>query len=84
MIPRLALDGGPDDQRRLAVKLAGRTRPGGRLWVEYGEEQGPGVAAALSSSGWIVDALEYDYRGQQRFLPARRPDGSPADESRAP
>ena len=85
--PRLALDGGTDGlevQRRLAVELAGRMRPGGRLLVEYGDEQGPGVAAVFSSSGWIVDALECDYSGRQRFLRARRPDGIPVDEPRAP
>ncbi len=85
--PRLALDGGEDGlrfQRQLAVELRGRLRAGGRVMVEFGDDQGPAVAAVFSGEGWIVEAIECDYSGRQRFLVAHRPNDAPLPEQEGP
>lgn len=85
--PRLALDGGEDGlrfQRQLAGELAGRLRAGGRVMVEFGDDQGPAVAGVFSGEGWIVEAIECDYSGRQRFLVAHRPNDAPPPEKEGP
>lgn len=84
--PRAALDGGEDGlllQRRLAAELPARLRSGGIVMVEFGDDQGPGVAGVFSDAGWIVEGIQCDYSGRQRFLLARRPDGEGSAEKEA-
>lgn len=75
--PRLALDGGVDGldfYRRLAEELGPRIRSGGRAMLEFGDGQAPEVSALFQGAGWIVDDVQRDYSGRDRFLVVRRAD----------
>lgn len=73
--PRLALDGGADGldfYRRLAEELAPRLAPGGAAMLEFGDDQAAAISALLEGAGWIVDEVQRDYSGRERFLVTRR------------
>ena len=59
--PRLALDGGTDGldfYRRLAREAAVFLRPGGRIMLEFGDDQETAVAAAFELEKWIVESVK--------------------------
>jgi release factor glutamine methyltransferase len=58
--PRPALDGGDDGLdvlRRVAAEAGDWLAPGGRLFTEAGEEQGPVAAAILADAGLVPTVL---------------------------
>ena len=68
--PRLALDGGPDGLaviRPLLAAAATALRPGGLLFLETAEDQGPAVAALLREHGFTDVATHRDLSGHERF-----------------
>ncbi len=67
--PRLALDGGTDGLaaiRRLVPQAWGCLKPGGSLWLEIGNDQGPAVAALLREAGFSRVAVRRDLAGHDR------------------
>jgi release factor glutamine methyltransferase len=73
--PRSALDGGPDGLdliRRLIAQANLALRPGGKVWMEIGDEQGEAVRGLLIRSGWIGVELRRDLAGQDRIVEGRR------------
>jgi release factor glutamine methyltransferase len=73
--PRLALDGGADGldfYRRLAREAGAFLRPAGKIMVEFGDGQAPGIKAIFASEKWIVEAVKEDYSQRARILVARR------------
>ena len=74
--PRLALDGGPDGLaliRRLVAQAALALRPGGRLWMETGDEQGEAVRGILSGAGFASLETIKDLSGHHRMVAGSRP-----------
>ncbi len=73
--PRLALAGGPDGLaviRRLIEQAVEVLRPGGMLWLETGNEQGPAVRRLLAGAGFGEVAVFRDMAGHERIAAARR------------
>lgn len=73
--PRLALDGGPDGltwARRFAAESGRLLRPGGRLMLEFGDNQAEPVRQIFVEQNWIVEAIREDYTHRPRILEARR------------
>lgn len=73
--PRSALDGGADGldfHRRLAAEAAGFLRPGGRLMLEFGDDQAGDVRRLFEEQKWVVEAVTEDYSHRARILTARR------------
>jgi len=73
--PRAALDGGPGGLRVIARLLADAPRllrPGGRLVLEIGDEQGALVRALAAASGLAAIAVHRDLSGRDRILAATR------------
>lgn len=71
--PRLALDGGADGLavfRRLAKDGRSHLTPGGRLFAEFGDDQGPALRALFVEAGWQVAEIARDDTGRERFLVA--------------
>ena len=71
--PRLALDGGADGldfYRKLAARSADWLKPGGVLWIEFGDGQAPALSELFTAHNWIVGAAEKDYSGRERMLMA--------------
>lgn len=78
--PNQALDGGPDglDYIRLLARGTGsRIKPGGRLIVEIGDEQGHEARAILQGDGGLSDVhvLE-DLAGKPRVVTGTKPQSS--------
>jgi release factor glutamine methyltransferase len=72
--PRAALDGGEDGlvfYRALAAGAVQWLRPGGRIAVEIGADQGEAVAAILTGSGAADIRIRSDYAGLPRVVTAR-------------
>lgn len=72
--PRLALDGGSDGldfYRRLAGEMRGRTKPGGRMILEFGDGQHGDISTLLTAVGWTVEAVLKDFTGKERIMVAR-------------
>ena len=70
--PQLALVGGGDGLaviRRLVVALA----PGGMLWLEIGNEQGPAVRRLLEDHGFGAVVAHRDIAGHERMVEAQKP-----------
>ncbi len=68
--PRLALDGGPDGldaYRALLLDAVMVLKPGGGLFLEIGDEQGPQVCGMLEQYGFTGVAVIKDYSGRDRF-----------------
>lgn len=73
--PRLALDGGPDGLaclRGLAAQAVLALRPGGRLWMEIGDEQGEAARHIVSAAGFGSVQVHRDLGGQERLVEGRR------------
>ena len=71
--PHLALDGGGDGFAAYRVIAAAAPRlvvPGGRVLVEAGEGQAPGISALLSTAGFVPGRPWKDLGGIDRIIPA--------------
>ncbi len=82
--PRIALDGGADGLaviRPLIAQSARVLKPGGRLFMEIGDDQGAAVAALLAAGGFVEIAVHPDLAGKDRIAAARRPASSPRIEN---
>ena len=68
--PRLALDGGPDGLnvfRALLLDAVMVLRPGGGVFFEIGDEQGPAMRDMLEEYGFTDVVVVKDYSGRDRF-----------------
>jgi release factor glutamine methyltransferase len=68
--PRLALDGGPDGlnvYRALLLDAVMVLKPGGGVFFEIGDEQGPALRDMLDEYGFTDVAIVKDYAGRDRF-----------------
>ena len=68
--PRLALDGGPDGLDVVRRIVAGATqvlRPGGRLFLEIGDEQGLSLKRLLERAGYGEVIVAKDFAGHDRY-----------------
>ena len=64
---------GLDVVRRLATQAAALLKPGGRLLIEVGYDQGESAPAALRAIGGFDDVrVERDYGGRDRVVLATR------------
>ena len=73
--PHLALDGGEDglrDYRILAPEVLRVLRPGGLFLLEIGADQGPEVAALLSSAGACGVGVLKDLSNRDRVVMGRK------------
>ena len=74
--PLTALDGGVDGlvvHRRILAGAPQRLRPGGRLYIEIGVDQGECACAIAAENTGLDDIrLLKDYTGRHRVLTARR------------
>lgn len=71
--PRLALDGGPDGlgpYRIIAGEAAAWLKPGGKILVEIGYDQGAAVSRLLTEAGFSAIAIEKDLAGLDRVVSA--------------
>lgn len=74
--PDLALDGKADGlyfYRRLCAEAKEYLRPGGRLMLEIGYDQGQTVPELLTAAGYAEIEVRKDYAGQNRMVFATRP-----------
>jgi release factor glutamine methyltransferase len=74
--PRLALVGGGDGLaviRRLIAQSVVALAPGGMLWMEIGNEQGPAVRRLLEDHGFVSVAAHRDIAGHERMVEAQKP-----------
>ena len=68
--PRLALDGGTDGlscYRNLIFDAVMVVKPGGAVFFEIGDDQGPPVCALLEEFGFTDVEIKQDYAGKDRF-----------------
>jgi release factor glutamine methyltransferase len=68
--PRLALDGGPDGldvYRALLFDAVMVLKPGGGVFFEIGDEQGPAMREMLEEYGLADVEIVKDYSGKDRF-----------------
>jgi release factor glutamine methyltransferase len=73
--PRLALDGGADGlefYRLIASQAWTFLKPGGKVMVEFGDDQAGAVSKIFETQKWIVEAVKEDYSQRARILIARR------------
>jgi release factor glutamine methyltransferase len=74
--PTAALDGGADGLEVVVRIVAGapeHLRPGGRLLVEIGADQGPAVRGLVAADGRYASAVVHaDHTGADRVVEARR------------
>ena len=73
--PRLALESGPEglDHPRQVVEAAGKIlKPGGRLFMEIGSEQGAAAINLFSGKIWVGLELVPDLAGLDRVVAARK------------
>ncbi|KFL29884.1 hypothetical protein JP75_17370 [Devosia riboflavina] len=71
--PRLALDGGPDGlgpYRIIAAEAARWLKPGGKILVEIGYDQGEAVSNLFGAAGFSQIAVEKDLAGLDRVVSA--------------
>jgi release factor glutamine methyltransferase len=68
--PRLALDGGPDGlnvYRALLLDAVMVLKPGGGVFFELGDDQGPALREMLDEYGFTEVSIVRDYSGRDRF-----------------
>ena len=68
--PRLALDGGPDGlnvYRALLLDAVMVLKPGGGIFFEIGNDQGPAMRDMLEEYGFTEVSIIKDYSGKDRF-----------------
>ena len=78
--PRVALDGGADGLgviRRIIADTPRVLRPGGRLFLEIGDLQGPAVLALMREAGLRTCAIRKDLFGRERFALAHHEPAAP-------
>lgn len=71
--PRLALDGGKDGldvYRALLLDAIMVLKPGGAVFLEIGNDQGPALREMLEEYGFTEVAIIKDYSGKDRFAVA--------------
>jgi release factor glutamine methyltransferase len=71
--PRLALDGGPDGlgpYRIIAAEAGAWLRPGGKVLVEIGYDQGAAVSNLFAAAGFSRITVEKDLAGLDRVVSA--------------
>ena len=74
--PRLALDGGPDGLdvlRQIILDATQALRPGGRLFLEIGEDQGLSVRRLLERAGYGDVVIARDLAGHDRYAEGSLP-----------
>jgi len=74
--PRLALDGGAsglDFYDRYLADALNLLKPGGAVFFEIGENQGPALARLMSDYGFADVQIEKDYAGHDRYASATLP-----------
>ena len=74
--PRMALDGSGDGlafYRRLAAESPSHLKPGGRLYLEIGWDQGESVEALLRENGFEDIEVVRDDAGNCRVVRGKRP-----------
>lgn len=72
--PRLALDGGQsglDFYDRYLADALNILRPGGAVFFEIGENQGPALARLMADYGFMDISIEKDLAGHDRYASAR-------------
>lgn len=68
--PRMALDGGPDGLgilRQIVLDATQVLRPGGRLFLEIGEDQGLALRRLLDRAGYADVTIAKDFAGHDRY-----------------
>lgn len=73
--PRVALDGGADGldfYRTLAADAPAFLEQGGRMMLEFGDEQAEPLRGILVEHKWIVESIRADYNGKARIVTATR------------
>lgn len=68
--PRMALDGGPDGLdilRQIVLDATQALRPGGRLFLEIGDEQGLALRRLLDRAGYTDVTIARDFAGHDRY-----------------
>ena len=74
--PRLALDGGADGLdilRQLVLDAALALRPGGRLFLEIGDDQGLSLRRLLECAGYTQVVVARDFAGHDRYAEGELP-----------
>lgn len=74
--PRMALDGGPDGLdilRQIVLDATQVLRPGGRIFLEIGDEQGLAMRKILDCAGYSEVQIVKDYAGHDRFAEGTLP-----------
>ena len=69
--PRQALDGGADGldfYRMFATKAKTFLKPGGKIMLEFGDDQAPAIREIFENEKWIVEAVKDDYSQRARIL----------------
>ena len=75
--PLAALDGGVDGldfYRRFAVEARNYLEPGGKIMLEFGDNQAQTIGELFQNEKWIVEAVLPDYSKRARILVAAKPD----------
>lgn len=74
--PRLALDGGEtglDFYDRYLADALNLLKPGGAVFFEIGEDQGPSLAKLMGDYGFVDIKIEKDFAGHDRYASAILP-----------
>lgn len=73
--PRGALDGGADGldfYRQLATKAGAFLKPGGKIIIEFGDDQAKEISTIFTAERWTVESVHQDYTKRERMLSATR------------
>ena len=73
--PRNALDGGTDGldfYRRLAAEAGTFLKPGGKIIIEFGDDQAKEISDIFTAERWTVESIHQDYTKRERMLTATR------------
>ena len=73
--PRNALDGGTDGldfYRRLAAEAGTFLKPGGKIIIEFGDDQAKEISDIFAAERWTVESIHQDYTKRERMLTATR------------
>ena len=71
--PRGALDGGADGldfYRRLATEAGAFLKPGGKITIEFGDDQTKEISDIFTAERWTVESVHLDYTKRERLLTA--------------
>ncbi len=74
--PRMALDGGADGLdilRQIVLDATQVLRPGGRLFLEIGEDQGLALQRLLECAGYTEVVIAKDFAGHDRYAEGSLP-----------